>query len=132
MEMHSWITVSLSDPRPLYLQVIEQVRRRVAMGDLPAGAEIPSIRELAAELKVSVITVKRAYLELERDGVIVTRQGKGSVIADSPGLQGSMQDSELKERLIEIVKLGLLMGISKTEMQRRLADAYEQLQRKSK
>jgi GntR family transcriptional regulator len=132
MEMHSWITVSLSDPRPLYLQVIEQVRRRVAAGDLPAGAEMPSIRELAAELQVSVITIKRAYLELERDGVIVTRQGKGSVIAESPGLQSSMQDSELKERLNEIAKLGHLMGISKTEMQRRLAEAYEWLQRKDK
>jgi GntR family transcriptional regulator len=132
MDMHSWITVSLSDPRPLYLQVIEQVRRRVAAGDLPAGAEMPSIRELAAELQVSVITIKRAYLELERDGVIVTRQGKGSVIAESPGLQSSMQDSELKERLNEIAKLGHLMGISKTEMQRRMADAYEWLQRKDK
>jgi GntR family transcriptional regulator len=132
MDMHRWITVSLGDPRPLYLQVIEQVKRRVAIGDLPAGAELPSIRELAAELKVSVITIKRAYLELERDGVIVTRQGKGSLIAESPGLQSSMQDSELKERVNEIVKLGLLLGISKTEMQRRIAEAYEGLQRKNK
>jgi GntR family transcriptional regulator len=132
MERHSWITVSLSDPRPLYLQVIEQVRRRVAMGDLPAGTELPSIRELAADLKVSVITIKRAYMELERDGVILTRQGKGSVIADSPGLSLTIQESQLKEQLNEIAKLGLWMGISKTEMQRRLSDAYEQQQRNSK
>jgi GntR family transcriptional regulator len=132
MEGHSWITVSLSDPRPLYLQVIEQVRRRVAMGDLPAGTELPSIRELAAELQVSVITIKRAYMELERDGVILTRQGKGSVVADSPGLSLTIQEAQLKEQLNEIAKLGLWMGISKTEMHRRLSDAYEQQQRNSK
>ena len=46
--MHSWITISFGDPRPLYLQVIEQVKRRVAVGDLLPGTELPSIRELAA------------------------------------------------------------------------------------
>ncbi len=74
--MHSWLTISLSDPRALYLQIIEQVKRRVAVGDLTPGTEIPSIRELAADLKVSVITIKRAYLELEREGVIVTGKAK--------------------------------------------------------
>lgn len=132
MTMHSWITISLGDPRPLYLQVIEQVKRRVAVGDLPPGTELPSIRELAAALKVSVITVKRAYLELERDGVITTRQGKGSVIADQPGLQTNVQESELREHLKQAASLGLLMGKSKTEMQKRLAEVYEQMQQGGK
>ena len=127
--MHSWITLSLGDPRPLYLQVIEQVRRRVAVGDLPPGTELPSIRELAAGLKVSVITIKRAYLELERDGVIMTRQGKGSVVADDPGLQASIQENELQEHLKHAASLGLLLGKSKTEMQRRIAEIYEQTQK---
>lgn len=127
--MHSWITISPSDPRPLYLQVIEQVRRRVAVGDLPPGAELPSIRQLASELQVSVITIKRAYLELERDGVILTRQGKGSVIAERPGLQSSVQERELRDHLEHAVSLGLLLGKSKTEMQRRIAEAYEQAQK---
>jgi GntR family transcriptional regulator len=132
MNMHSWITISLGDPRPLYLQVIEQVKRRVAVGDLPSGTELPSIRELAAGLKVSVITIKRAYLELEREGVITTRQGKGSVIADHPGLQSSVQQRELRDHLKQAVSLGLLLGISKTEMQRRVAELYEQSQKAGK
>ena len=126
MTMHSWITISLGDPRPLYLQVIEQVKRRVAVGDLPPGSELPSIRELAAGLKVSVITIKRAYLELERDGIIATRQGKGSVVADRPGLQSSIQEDELREHLRQAVSLGLLLGKSKTEMQKRIAEEYDQ------
>jgi GntR family transcriptional regulator len=116
----------------MYLQVIEQVRRRVAVGDLLPGAELPSIRELASALRVSVITIKRAYMELERDGVIVTRQGKGSVIAEKPNLQLGMQESELKNRTTELVELGLLLGISKSEMQRRVSEAYERQQRKSR
>jgi GntR family transcriptional regulator len=129
MTMHSWITISLGDPRPLYLQVIEQVKRRVAVGDMPPGTELPSIRELASGLKVSVITIKRAYLELEREGVILTRQGKGSVVADRPGLQSSIQEAELRDHLKQAVSLGLLLGKSKTEMQRRIAEVFEQSQR---
>ena len=104
----------------------------MAVGDLPPGTELPSIRELAAGLKVSVITIKRAYLELERDGVIATRQGKGSVVADRPGLQTSIQEDELREHLRQAVGLGLLLGKSKTEMQRRIAEAYEQSQKGGK
>jgi GntR family transcriptional regulator len=132
MKMHSWITISNGDPRPLYLQVIEQVRRRVAVGDLQPGAELPSIRDLAAGLNVSVITIKRAYLELERDGVIMTRQGKGSIVAERPGLQSSIQEAELCDHLQQAVSLGLLLGKSKTEMQRRIAELYEQSQKAGK
>jgi GntR family transcriptional regulator len=132
MEKHSWIIVSLSDPRPLYLQVMEQIKRRVAVGDLPPGTELPSIRQLAADLNISVITIKRAYLELEREGVIFTRQGKGSVVADKPGLQASIQEGELSELFEKAAELGVLLGLSKTEMQRRIAEAIEKQQRKNK
>lgn len=124
--MHSWIVLSQADPRPLYTQVIEQVKRRVAVGDLSPGAELPSIRQLASDLKVSVITIKRAYLELEREGVIITRHGKGSFIADAPGLQSSVQEQEMRDHLTRAVSLGLLLGKSKTEMQRRIAEVYDQ------
>jgi GntR family transcriptional regulator len=129
MTNHSWIVISQADPRPLYLQVMEQVRRRVAVGDLPAGTELPSIRQLASELQVSVITIKRAYLELERDGVITTRQGKGSVVADHPNLQATIHVRELESHLASAADLGLLLGLSKAELQKRLTSAIEQSQR---
>lgn len=132
MNKHSWITLSKTDPRALYLQVIEQIQRRVAVGDLPPGTELPSIRQLAADLAVSVITIKRAYLELEREGVITTRQGKGSVVSEKPGLSSSIAERELKTHLNDAAELGLLMGLSKTELQRRIAEAYENSQRKQK
>ena len=97
--MHSSLSISQSDPRPMYLQIMEQIRRRIALGDWQAGQEIPSIRALAVTLKVSVITVKRAYLELEREGVISTRQGKGSFVADTVDLSRSLRREELDGHL---------------------------------
>lgn len=67
----------------MYGQIVEQVTAKILAGDWLPGQAIPSIRQLAAGSKVSVITVKRAYLELERDGIIVTRPGKGSFVAES-------------------------------------------------
>src|SRR5215471_12081508 len=103
--MHSDIVISRSDGRPMYLQIMEQIRQRVAVGDWVPGKEIPSIRELAVTLRVSVITVKRAYLELERDGIIVTQQGKGSIVAFDSGLSPRLYDEELTEHLDQVARL---------------------------
>lgn len=129
MHIHSWLTISATDSRPLYTQLIEQIKRRVAVGDLPPGTELPSIRQLAAELRISVITVKRAYLELEHEGVIHTRHGKGSVVSENPAVQSNVQESQLQDHLRQAVQLGILLGKSKTEMQRCIAQAYEQAQK---
>ena len=128
MTKHSWIVISQADARPLYQQVIEQVQRRVAVGDLIPGAELPSIRQLAADLKVSVITIKRAYLELERDGIIATRQGRGSFVVDNPSIQPTVQVRELEVHLTKAAEQGMLLGFSKTELQKRLGAAIERAQ----
>ena len=110
--MHSDLVISQADRRPMYLQIIEQIRQRIAVGDWQPGDELPSIRALAASLQVSVITVKRAYLELERDGVIVTRQGKGSFVADSADLSTQLRRDELDERLAAAADLGYRLGMT--------------------
>src|SRR5450631_4631782 len=97
--MHRDIVISQSDRRPMYLQIMEQVKQRVAVGDWAAGNEIPSIRQLAMSLRVSVITIKRAYLELEREGVIVTQHGKGSQVAPKQNLAVELQEKELMQYL---------------------------------
>jgi GntR family transcriptional regulator len=131
MNRHSWITLSQSDTRPLYLQVIEQIQRRVSVGDLPPGMELPSIRQLAADLQVSVITIKRAYMELEREGIIATRHGKGSFVAHDCKVQPRIQERELENHLNQAAELGLLLGLSKSELQKRLATAVEQMHEKA-
>jgi GntR family transcriptional regulator len=106
---------------------MEQVRQRVAVGEWAPGNEIPSIRQLAMDLRVSVITIKRAYLELEREGVILTQQGKGSIIAPNPGLSPQLYHEELSEHLDEVVRLGDLLGLSSEEIARRTRDASNRL-----
>jgi GntR family transcriptional regulator len=121
--MHSGLVISHADPRPMYLQIMAQIQHRIAVGDWPPGHELPSIRALAASVQVSVITVKRAYLELERDGVIVTRQGKGSFVADSAGLSAKLHRQELDAHLSAAANLGRLLGLTPDDLAARLRDA---------
>lgn len=113
--MHSGFVISRSDGRPMYLQIIEQIKERIAVGDWPRGAEIPSIRQLAAALRVSVITIKRVYQELEREGVIVTQQGKGSAVSDDPNV-GHIRKEDLVQQLHQAARLGALLGLSPEEL----------------
>lgn len=117
--------ISQSDKRPIYLQIMEQIKRRVAIGDWPEGHAIPSIRQLAVDLQVSVITVKRAYLELEREGVIVTQQGKGSRVASNPGLGLRLQQQELQKHLEQAIRLSAVLGIQPEELEGRLREAQD-------
>lgn len=110
--MHSALHISQTDARPMYLQIMEQIRQRIAVGDWGPGKELPSIRTLAASLRVSVITVKRAYEELENEGVIVTRHGKGSFVADRAALASDLQEQKLDEHLAEAANLARLLGLS--------------------
>ena len=87
----------------------------VALGDWPPGHRLPSIRELAIDLKVSVITVKRAYLELERSGVIITQQGRGSWVSDKVDVDDVRQE-ELQRHLEQAGRLAAAMGIRKAEL----------------
>lgn len=128
--MHSDdLIISKSDGRPMYLQIMEQIKQRVAVGDWPRGGEIPSIRQLAVGLRVSVITVKRAYLELEREGVIVTQHGKGSTVAAEPDLRPRLYDQELAQHLEQAVRIGALLGLTPEELVNRLRDAAERQQK---
>ena len=126
--MSSSIIISQSDGRPMYLQIMEQVRQKVAIGDWKPGETIPSIRALAMELQVSVITVKRAYLELEREGVIVTQHGKGSTVARDPELGARLYGEEFEEHLRQVVRIGMLMGLTEDEIAERVRATAMQLE----
>lgn len=114
----------------MYLQIMEQIKRRVVVGDWTPGQAIPSIRQLAADLQVSVITVKRAYLELERAGVIVTRQGMSSHVAVTPGLGTRLREQELEEHLEKATRLALELGLRPRELEERLRDAGDRIAEK--
>ncbi|WP_246194236.1 GntR family transcriptional regulator [Pseudoxanthomonas jiangsuensis] len=107
----------------MYAQIMEQIRARIATGDWPAGKELPSIRALAAGLSVSVITVKRAYLDLESEGLIVTRHGKGSFVADDGHLASELQHQKLDEHLEAAATIARQLGLSPEDLAARLRRA---------
>lgn len=76
------IIISNSNGRPIYEQITDQIKNAIISGEFLAGDPLPSMRVLAKELRISVITTKRAYEDLEREGFIVTVVGKGSYVAE--------------------------------------------------
>jgi GntR family transcriptional regulator len=76
------IIISPSNPDPLYKQVTDQIKDMIGSGSMKAGDRLPSIREISEILKVSPITIKRAYFDLESEGYIVTRPGLGCFVSD--------------------------------------------------
>ena len=79
------------------------------------------------DLQVSVITVKRAYLELEREGVIVTQQGKGSRVASKPGLGTRLREQELEQHLEQATRIAAQLGLRPRELEHRLREAGDRI-----
>src|SRR5262245_50694425 len=111
--------LSLTDlsSETLQSQIVRQVRARILNGELPAGNDLPSIRELAREQKVSVITVQRAYETLMREGLIHSRRGKGFFVSELPdGEKRSLARQRLDESLRPIVSAAADEGLSRQEI----------------
>lgn len=111
----------------MYLQIMAQIKQRVAVGDWAAGQPIPSIRQLAVDIGVSIITVKRAYLELEREGVIVTRQGKGSFVASDSEVGTRIREQELAQQLEQAARSAALLGLSPKDLEKRIRVTYDRV-----
>jgi GntR family transcriptional regulator len=114
--------LSATDKKPMYLQIVEQITSKVLIGDWPADMALPSIRELAAATQVSVITVKRAYLELERAGVIVTQAGRGSYVSTRADLNQELKQQEFIQQLDLALDLAKQLQLSDEQ----ILDAVQQ------
>lgn len=91
------IIISNSSEEPIYEQIVKQIKAAIINGEVNSNESLPSIRNLAKELQISVITTKRAYDELEKEGFIVTVPGKGTFVA-------AQNDELLKESRLKIVE----------------------------
>ncbi len=108
-----FIALSPSNPDPMYKQVTDQIKNAIAAGDLQPNDKLPSIRELAEALKISAITVKRAYLDLENEGYIFSRAGMGSFVTEVN--RESLRKGKLAEFRTELERIlgtGSKFGIS--------------------
>jgi GntR family transcriptional regulator len=106
------ILIANSSPDPIYEQITRQIKSQILSGDLPEGQALPSIRRLAQDLQISVITTKRAYDELEREGFINTVGGKGTFVAvQNQELLREKRMKAVEEKLQAAVDEARLMGI---------------------
>ena len=129
-EKHMDIIISNASGVPIYEQIEEQIKGLIMTGDLKAGDALPSMRFLAKELKISVITTKRAYEELERDGYIESVVGKGSFVKGvSSDLMKESMRFAIEEYMEKAVDKALLGKVSLEEMKEMLDIIYEEKQK---
>jgi len=112
-----FIVISQSNPDPLYKQVSDQIKKLIINNDLKSNDKLPSVRELSKQLKISTITVKRSYSDLEQEGFIITRPGLGTFVSSINEEEIFIKKrKEIKSDLNKIIKNAKNFGISKNEI----------------
>lgn len=111
------LVISNASNLPIYEQIVEGIKRHISSGELREGDMLPSIRALAKDLRISVITTKRAYEELEREGFIYTVAGKGCFVA-ARSREWMREDllRQIEEHLQELSRLATAAGVSGEEL----------------
>lgn len=121
------IIIRNTDNRPIYEQIVGQIKAGILKGDLPAGEALPSLRLLARDLRVSVITTKRAYEELEREGFLLTVPGKGCFVApQNPQLVREEAMRRVEEHLAQAVETARTAGLTQAEVEETLRLLYQE------
>ncbi len=120
------ILISNSSGQPIYDQIYTQIKSKIVSGELHEGQTLPSMRLLAKELRISVITTKRAYEELERDGFIVSVTGKGSFVA-SKNVELIREEilRRIEEHMQEIIELSSSCNLSLEDLHQMLTLIYK-------
>jgi len=107
------VSIDLRSKIPIYIQIVEQIRQQVAAGGLPAGEQLPTVRQLAADLRVNFNTVARSYRLLDEAGLISTQQGRGTYVVGMPpaSISGALRQETLhtltRMYLTDAARLGL-------------------------
>jgi GntR family transcriptional regulator len=119
-QMTVLIQIDFRSGIPIYIQIMEQIRQMVANGDLKLGDQLPTVRQLAIELKVNWNTVARAYRLLDEAGLISTQQGRGTYILEppTPAVTQNLRRQELDELTRRYLADAGALGFSATEIRR--------------
>jgi GntR family transcriptional regulator len=117
------LTIDPRDPVPLYAQLEREIRLGIATGSILPGDQLPTVRQLAVDLRVNANTVARVYLGLEREGVLVTKRGVGTFVAESvpPKAQTAHRDRALRKLIDRFITDATSLGYKPREVVRALA-----------
>ena len=121
------ILISHNSKEPIYEQIVQQIKKSILAGDLPAGFALPSMRSMAKDLDVSVITTKRAYEELEKSGLIYSIVGKGSfVLEQSMEMMKERKQKIVEEQLAQAIANSKEIGLELEDIQQLVEILYEE------
>ena len=116
--------VDSTSPTPIYAQLDRYIRAAIATGELLAGTQLPTVRQLAVDLAVNANTVARVYAQLERDGILETRRGVGTFVRESPSPQTTRahRERELRDLIRRFIGDAALLGFTLPELINQLRD----------
>jgi GntR family transcriptional regulator len=122
--------INPADPAPIWRQIEEGVRRLIALGALSPGAAVPSVRDLARDLRVNPNTVARAYQRLTEGGVLTVKRGEGTYVSDEPVQRKKSEKSEmLRDAAARYASAAIAAGAELTEAEEALRHAFERVVR---
>jgi GntR family transcriptional regulator len=125
--------INPSDAAPIWKQIEEGMRRMISIGTLGPGDAVPSVRELAQQLRVNPNTVARAYQRLTDQGVFAVRRGEGTFVADVPAqLKKAKRNEQLRDAATRYAGTALAVGAELDEASSELSGAYERLLRETR
>lgn len=118
-------SIQAGDDRPIYRQIVEQVKSAIASARLRPGDKLPTHRDMAREIVVAPLTVKKAYDILEMEGLIIQEQGRGSFVSERPGVARADAQDNLRERAQALVRQARIMGLDVDQVGSLLATCWE-------
>ncbi len=122
------IIISNTSEKPLYEQIKEQIKSAILKGDLKNGELLPSIRNFSTDLNVSILTIRRVYDELEREGFVSSKAGKGTfVLAGNKDLIEDTKRVLIEEKLIDLITLANTLDINIEQLHKMLDIVYEEV-----
>ena len=122
-----WISIDEHDRRPIYLQIIYQIKQQIRQGTLKPGDELPSVRELARILGINMHTTRSAYLKLEEQKVISLRPGRRAIVNRLLPSSDKQTQADLRTHLKEIITDALLAGLSVNNIRQIVDRELEQI-----
>lgn len=120
------MTWKFTSDRPIYLQVMEQIKLGIASGELPPGSRLPAVRDLAAQASVNPNTMQKALSELEREGMVYTQRTSGRFVTENVELLSGLRYEQAREKLITFVTQMESMGYTRSQLIEMLTEVLEE------
>ena len=120
-----YITIDETDRRPIYQQVVDEIKAIIAAGELPEGSSLPPVRQVAADLGVNLNTIAFAYRRLQKEGLITIKHGSGAVVISR--VVAKRDEERLQNKLMPVLTDMMLQGLSRSEVIALVSNALNRL-----